>query len=330
MTRCLADSSIPRVEIGGFKFPLGVYPIEPLTPRPGYLVEFEPADGGDEASEWEEWPDRYVFDIVITSERLAPLIRSLLSILPPRVYPILDVMGHDPYREIDPYIAYELVGLDRLVEGIRRFRPFLFEDGLCGFGAMCDDPFAYLFVDEHKILTIRVAAEARERVERILKAFDLEQVPEPLGADAAAHEHRSVLTAPPEAADLLTPEEVIERLRDEWKLVLNIDTETNEDDQGNPLGVTPWRCLVRTTLEGEPAPRYAEALLWADGLRIAEETALDAAEEALGSAAEKIVDNFVVSADRLTDAQLTKHKSTPGSKTVPKASGNLIRIKWLG
>src|SRR5262245_12808718 len=112
MPRCRLDPSIDRVVVDGFAFPLGVYPVESMEPAPGYSVDFEPADGDNEEGEWEEWPDRYVFDIVITAERLEPLCRSLLGLMPGRAYPILDFLGLDAYREVDPFISYELVGMD--------------------------------------------------------------------------------------------------------------------------------------------------------------------------------------------------------------------------
>src|SRR5207247_7202672 len=137
-------------------------PVEPMVPKPGYTVEFEPADGGEDvpltsASEvsasagdtadepekggeagasggWEEWPDRYVFDIVLTAERVEPLVRALLAMLPGRIYPILDYLGLDAYREVDPYISYELVGMERFIDALRRYRACVCDDGLCGCG----------------------------------------------------------------------------------------------------------------------------------------------------------------------------------------------------
>ncbi len=312
MARCRVDPSIERVTMEGFNFPLGVYPIEAMTPRAGYTVDFEPADGDNDPSsggEWEEWPDRYVYDIVIGADRLEPLCRSLLALLPGRVYPILDVLGQDAFREIDPYISYELIGMDRFTDMIRRFRGYFYEDGLCGFGAMTDEPFLYVFVDEHKIVTVRAETDHKERVERILAAFDLEVVEQPAGADSAAHEHRGVLEAPDSRSDLLTAEEIVEQLRDEWSLTLNIDAETNVDDEGNDLGSTGWRCLVRCIAESEDgprAPRYADAVLTADCLRRAEELALDAAEELKPKDVEEWLESAVIAADRVTPEQLSE------------------------
>lgn len=291
---CQADPKLERTVVDGMSFPLGVYPIEPIQPAPGYTLDFESADGDE--NDWEEWPDRYVFDVVVSCERLPTLVRSLLSIFPGRVFPILDVLGHDAYREIDPFISYDLVGIDRFMDTIRRYHAFYYEDGLCGFGAMCEAPFFYLFVDEHKIVTVRVEPTAKERVEKVLFAFDLEISEQPAGADAVAHEHRGVLLSPDDRPDLLTSDEIIERLRDDWRLVLNIDPEQNLDERGRPLGVTCWRCLVRVDA-GIEVYRYAEVNLTADSLRQAETLAIDALRGELSP--ERVEPPLVISADRV-------------------------------
>lgn len=273
MHRCLLNPALERVRVNGFAFPLGVYPVEPIAPKSGYTADFEPADGDEE---WEEWPDRYVYEVLVSAERLKPLCSALLSLLPGRVYPILDVLGNDAFREIDPYIAYELVGVESLYDGIRWYEPFLFEDGLCGFGAMSEEPFMYFFLDEHKVLTVRVETNEKERVDRLLTAFELpnlgsgaengigggrarkpdgrppqaKQV-EVMAADAVSHEHRSVLLTPDDRPELPGPEEVSEALVDLWGMTLNIDVERNLDDDGRDLGVTGWRCLIR--VEPQPA-----------------------------------------------------------------------------
>ncbi len=334
MARCRVDKSIQRVEVEGFAFPLGAYPVEEMSPLAGYTVAFEQADGGEPGidggsgfepsegdgrggfadddededdegglqagssgreGEWEEWPDRYVYDVLVSATRVETLCRALFSLLPGRVYPILDFLGTDEYREVDPYVSYDLLGLDRLLDTIRRYRGFFFEDGLVGFGAMSEEPFMYIFVDEHKIVTVRAEAGLKDRVESVLKAFDLEEVDEIRGADAATHEHRGVLEAPPERLDLFTAEEIVEELRDDWRLVLNIDPTTNIDEDESPLGITPWRCIVRhepmpptdAPPNTEPPPyRYIEVLLTADSLNSAEDLALDALDQLLGKASE--------------------------------------------
>lgn len=360
MARCRIDKKIDRVEIEGFSFPLGVYPIEPMQPRPGFTVTFEPADGegpgggnsfggigggrgaageaeadddegglaeggeGAEVGEWEEWPDRYVFDVLVPASRVEALCRSLFAMLPGRVFPIVDVLGQDEYREVDPYVAYDLVGLEQFLDGVRRFNGFFYEDGLVGFGVMCEDPFIYIFVDEHKIVTVRVETALREKVESVLAAFDLQEIDEIAGADAATHEHRGVLDAPDDRPDLLNAEEIVEYLREKWRLMLNIDPETNVDEEGQPLGVTGWRCLVRhdweiplneadaakAALQAKRRPeigRYAEIFLTAGCHREAEDLALAEFKSLLSPSLRKIWEQdeeapdvpVLVAADRL-------------------------------
>lgn len=283
----MIDKALQRTTTGEFAFPLGVYPVEPLTPAPGYVAEFEPADAsesfisGAEVDDWEEWPDRWMFDVLLPAHRVRGFINMLLPLFPGRVYPILDVLGHDAYREIDPYIAYELVGIDRIYDGIRDYSEWLFEDGLVGFGVMSLDPFLYAFVDEHKIITIRAELALKETIEKLLAAFDLTPVEKLAGPDSVEHEHRTVLPNPEDESRPMTSEEIIEDLRDLWLLQFNIDGSTNLDDQGNDLGITAWRCIARCNPppddeDGDAPPRYAELILRAGSLDQAEEIAADA------------------------------------------------------
>jgi hypothetical protein len=323
---CQADPSIRRVVIGNFQFPLGVYPVEDMTPVPGYSMAFEQADGGAEG-EWEEWPDRYAYDVVVSAERLPTLVRTLLSLFDGRVYPILDVLGQDAYREIDPFISYELVGADRVFDAVREYADYFYEDGMCGFGAMSEEPFLYMFVDEHKIVTVRAEVSLKERVERVLHAFDLEQTEEVAGADAAAHEHRAVLKVKNDDATLLSSEEVVEHLKDSWRLLLNVDPDTNVDDEGKDVGPTHWRAIVRCALPDAP-PKYAEVLFDANTLRHAEEVAFEALEDVAAKDAANWEDAGVLTLDRvapeqfrqvLTNAGVTGTSLESTAKRKPKA-----------
>lgn len=330
MVTCRVDESLERVEMGEVRFPLGVYPVEEMTPAQGFTVLFEQADGDNEG-EWEEWPDRYVFDIVISAERVESLVRHLLTLLPGRVYPILDILGHDAYREVDPYVSYELVGLDRFTDTLRRFRAFFFEDGLVGFGAMSDDPFIYLFVDEHKIVTLRCLMEQRDQVEAILRAFDLEEVEQPAGADSALHEHRSVLVAPVEQEDILGFEEILEELRDCWQLMLNIDPETNVDDEGNDLGITAWRLLARAEYESEPMVRYVEIFLRATCLAEAEELGREGAGGLFDEDSREPTIAAMVEVDRIGPEEFGSMVRRAGGKKPPSTPGSgVVFARWAG
>ncbi|MBL8991037.1 MAG: hypothetical protein JNJ48_05600 [Phycisphaerae bacterium] len=346
MPRCRVDTSIERKVVDGFDFPLGVYPIEPLQPREGYTVAFESADGGaedpdEQTSQWEEWPDRYVWDIVVKASRVESLVRSFMALLPGRIYPILDVLGSDAYREIDPYIADEPIGQERLLDALRRFRAWFYEDGLVGFGAMSDEPFYYIFVDEHKIVTVRAETSLKERIEKLLAAFDLQEVESLSGADAAVHEHRGVLDAPDDRPDLLTSDEIVEHLRDEWGLSLNVDGDRNVDEAGNDLGMTGWRCLVRRFPPDSP-PLYAEVFLAAECLNAACELAADAVEAlpappggrrpraaAKPPAESDAGDLDVLIADRLSPEDFAASTGKAGEKALSADQGAVLQCRWL-
>jgi len=333
--KCAADASIERVIVGGFSFPLGAYPVEPMQPKAGYTVQFEAADGDDEEGEWEEWPDRYVFDIVMTHDRVEALVWSLLAMMPGRVYPILDVLGHDAYREIDPYISYDLLPMDRFYDAQRQFRDFFYEDGMVGFGAMSEDPFFYIFVDEHKIVTVRASTAFKEKIEKLLAAFDLEAMPDPAGADSAAHEHRSVLLAPDDRPELQTAEEIVETLREQWRLSLNVDPDRNVDDEGTELGMTPWRCLVRCEkgepTDPDPSVRYAEAILTAGCLREAEDLVFDALEQLIPPEDRDDVGPVIVAMDRIGPEQLLEllRRSDPSAGPIEPSPARVISTSWL-
>jgi hypothetical protein len=361
MHRCKVDPSIRRVVLGSFQFPLGVYPVEEMTPKQGYVSNFEPSDGGGTEGEFEEWPDRYVYDIVVSAERLPALCRMLFSMFEGRAYPILDVLGQDGYREVDPYISYDLVGVDVFLDGLREYGEWLYEDGMVGFGLMSEEPFCYVFVDEHKIITLRVDPTLKERVEKILAAFDLEAAEVNAGADAAAHEHRNVLLAPEDKPELLGPDEVLERLKMKWRVVLNVDPDTNLDDEGKELGITHWRAVVRIDLPedddettsatrraaggtaagpaaasseatagstsispaGQGKVRYVEVVFDAANLREAEETTFTQVENVADEEHVDFEDGMIVLLDRLQPEQFTQVLARAGvkGKGKPKSKG---------
>ncbi len=333
MYTCVVDPDLKCFQSGGMTFPLGVYPIEPIEPVEGYAMEFEAADGAEDGSELEEWPDRYVFDVVISAERLPSLILQLLGLMPAHVYPILDFIGHDEYREIDPYISYDQIGIDLLLDAIRQFRGFFCEDGMVGFGAMSESPFFYMFVDEHKILTLRVEPTLKDRIERLLEAFDLELCPEPLGVDAVAHEHRSVLILPSERPNALSAEEIVGHLRQEWRLILNVDPEQNLDEEGRELGLTAWRAVIRSGTGDDEPSRYAEILLRASNLAEAEEIAHSGVEELVEQPSdEDWMDMVVLALDRLGEERMLVLAKTLGEAVASRATEKepgVIHSRWL-
>lgn len=328
------DPALTRQEFDGFTYPIGVSPVTPGPMTPGYIVEFESADGASSGGEpwagedWEEWPDRLMYDIVISAHRQRSLTRMLFDLLPGRVYPIVDVLGRDAFREVDPYLAYDPVGIERFLDGVRLYGDWLYEDGLVGFGAMSVDPFVYIFIDEHKVVTVRAALDLKDKVERILAALDLAPVAKIDSVDGMEHEHRGVLLAPPDRPDLLSGDDILDRLRSWWKLELNIDREKNVDDEGRELGVTAWLCLARCVRgeEGTPAvERFADVFLAADCLEsasrlVAEATAKDPDD------AREWDDVELLRTDRLMPQEMAEALGQP--EPPPLSENRIITVRW--
>lgn len=176
----------------------------------------------------------------------------------------------------------------------------------------------------------------KERVERVLAAFDLKEVDKIAGVDAAVHEHRTVLDAPRDRPDLLTHDEVLEEVRDLWSLTLNLDPLKNTDDDGADLGVTLWRCVVRVFSE-QGDVRYAEVLCSADCLQTAGDLSMSAVEQmdpALSPETppddQEPSDFDVLSADRVREDDLrTMLGAQAGTVTIDTGGSAVIAARWM-
>ncbi len=306
---CASDPNLSRVSAAnGFQFPLGCVPAEPLEPREGYHVEFE--------SSQEEWPDCYMFDAVVSAEKLEPLVRDLLRLAPASVVPILDVRGDDAYREMDPYLGLEEIDKEDFLAMLRPARAFLLDDGHCGFGALSEEPLFYLYVDDHKMVTVRVSLADAAEVEELLQAHGIPSEAEPLGVDSVEHDHLDTLWTDDNRSDLLDFYGVLDLLRYEWNLELNIDPETNVDDDGRRLGMTAWRVLllleqaatgprwrgVASAPASGDGSRYAEVLLAADSLGAVDEMVSEVARQLPGYRLLELVTADRIRPDELAEA----------------------------
>lgn len=333
MPRCETDKSIERKVFGSFNMPLGVYPIGEISPAEGFTSSFERADGGADTEEtdgeWAEWPDRYVYEVTLSAERIPAFLRQVLLMMPGRAYGIFDYLGQDAYREVDSYLGTSLVGLDRILDGLFEFAPFLLEDGFCGFGAVSEEPYFYVFLDEHKMVTIRTPEENRSRVESLISAFGLTNSDSfETWWDGAEHEHRSVLYAPVNDTNYYVESEILEELRDHWSLELNIDPDSNTDDDGNALGFTCWRCIVR---EESERTSYIEVFLVSDSLSGAQLLAIDGSAGLRGESKTDEPSYTVISADRMKAEDFASAVGKPNSSkqfTKPKSSG-IISVRRL-
>jgi hypothetical protein len=275
---CRLDPARTRmVAPNGFRYSHGCVPTEPCLPVEGYLSEFEPGAG--------DWPDTYFFDVVLSHEKIGPVMTDLFSLLPDDVTPMLDVRGDDAYREMDPYIGLEPVTKEEMLTVVNRFQAFLFDDGHCGFGAMAEEPFCSVYLDDHKVIAVRIELARGHEVEAILEEHGIATGVNPTGVDAVGHEHRDVLWTDENRSELLDFYGVLDELRFRWNLELNIDPETNIDDDGRQLGLSAWRVLLyleptaaKHSTGKPPRGVYAELLLTAGSLQEADRLAAEACD----------------------------------------------------
>jgi hypothetical protein len=247
---------LQRASIGGFALPLGFVPRDARAPVEGFTVEYAPAD--------DEGPDAYTFHIVASHERLDALVERAFDLLPDEVYAIVEIGSRDAYRATDVYMTEDAVTIERFVDGWRRFRDFLHEDGSIAAGANSEEPFIEIFLDQWKGLWIHAPLMMRDDVESMFNELGLHEVHETWpGSDDESDsslEVRSVL----DVNDEFDPDvdELLLELRHCWNLELNVDPEANIDDAGRELGLTLWFVMVIVESVTDPEA-WAYASIWA-------------------------------------------------------------------
>ena len=245
----------------------------------GYTLEFEPGE--------DDGPDTYAFHVVVSHERLKPIIDAAFALLPAEVTPIVEVGSRDAYRGMDVLLGAEPVPIDDFLRVWYAFEEILLEDVCIGAGANSEEPLVEVFVDPWKGIAIHVPVEMRERIERLLHGFGLSEVPEtwPLDLDRddrPLSRTREVLTLEDEHSPDL--DELLLQLREAWGLELDVDPEENLDDAGRPLGLTLWHAIVMAEPPGGDPEDGAYISMWitAGGLAELEELVaawFDASEE---------------------------------------------------
>lgn len=256
MRRFRMRNDLERAVIDGFALPLGLEPGRIGAPKQGYILAYTPG---------EEEPDTYAFHVVVSHERLAPLVRSAFGLLPAEIYAIVEISSRDAYRTTDVFLGEELIRLEDFRQGWERFEPFLLEDGTVAAGANSDDPFVEIFLDQWKGLSIHVPPSMREEVEAVLAGFELEEVAQTWDpSDGGEGTVEPMQTRPvldvDDASDI---DELLLELRRAWRLELNIDPETNVDESGRRLGLTLWHAVVVVADAAGAADRGGYASIWA-------------------------------------------------------------------
>lgn len=284
-------SDLKRSVLRGYALPLGIEASDLEPPCQGYTLNFWEGE--------EDQPDTFAFQVVVSHERLVPIIHKAFELLPNEIVPIVEIGSRDAYRQVDVYMAQDTIPKREFLRVWRRFEKIILEDASIGVGGSSDDPFIEVFVDAWKGVAICVPLELRERVEQMLHEFGLEEVPEtwPSGPEnelLPGTSMRDVL----ELVDEQSPDidELLLQLRDAWGLELDVDPDSNVDDAGRQLGVTLWHAVVLADSADHDPDRGAYLSIWADAGSMAE------MEQLIESAMEEHAEwsfNSVYSMDRV-------------------------------
>ena len=250
-------SGLRRVVIDGFALPLGIEPGDIQPPTQGFTIAYNTSQ--------DEEPDTYSFHVVVSHERIAPILHEAFELLPEQVAGIVEISSRDAYRTVDVYVSHEPVAIRDFLRTWQRFEPLLLEDAALAAGANSDDPCIEVFLDQWKGLSIIVPLSLREEIEALMTRFDLEEVPQTWPGDdgqaLSASQIRPVIEYDgDDSADL---EDLLMELRYEWRLELDVDLHTNVDDAGRNLGYTLWRAVVGVEDPEGNSTRGADMVIWA-------------------------------------------------------------------
>jgi hypothetical protein len=269
-------NDLERVVISGFALPLGIAPAPGRMKPPiqGYTVSYVPGEDDE--------PDTYSFHIVVSHERLAPVLHRAFELLPEEVFGIVEIGSRDAYRSTDTFIGEQAIGIEEFREVWDRYEPFLLEDGSIAAGANSEEPFVEVFLDQWKGLSIHAPLAMREDVASLLQEFGLEEVPQTWpttddGPDEFAgddEENPSQVRPVLDLKDEYSPDidELLLNLRHEWRLSLNVDPDSNVDEAGRNLGSTLWHAvaIVERNSANEQEQPGAYASVWATANSLSE------------------------------------------------------------
>lgn len=259
---------LKRVVIDGFALPLGMAPAPGRMQPPvqGYTVAFMAGE--------EDEPDTYSFHVVVSHERLAPIVHRAFDFLPEEVYGIVEIGSRDAYRSTDVYIGApeDPISIHEFRRIWKKYEPFLLEDGSIAAGANSDEPFVEIFIDQWKGLSIHVPPGMRDEVEAMLQQEGLEEVLQtwPTTDEHADEEFGEESRIRPvlDLKDEFSPDvdELLLNLRHDWRLELNVDREANYDEGGRNLGPTLWHAVIimdRSDDVSNGSEQGAYASIWA-------------------------------------------------------------------
>ncbi|MCH7546171.1 MAG: hypothetical protein IID30_07200 [Planctomycetes bacterium] len=230
---------LERQVSGGYALPLGIDIGTLSAPEQGYTLAYTPGEDDE--------PDSYSFHVVVSHERVKPILHRAFGLLPDKVTGIVEAGSRDAYRSIDVFLGTTEISLEHFLESWKWYESFLLEDCYIAAGANSEEPHVEVFLDQWKGISMHVPLDMRDEVEAFLNEFGLEEVIEtwPSTEDDLAFNSARVIPVL-DLVDDFSPDidEMILELRHEWGLELNVDPDTNSDEGGRELGLTLWHALV--------------------------------------------------------------------------------------
>ena len=258
-------SGLKRLALGDFQLPLGVDRLDIEPPVEGYTLEFTPGEDGD--------PDTYAYQVVVSHERIQPLIWELFTLLPSEVNPVIEIGSVDAYRSIDVYVSGEPLFIDKFRETWKGFEKILLEEVSIGAGVTAEEPFLEIFIDAWKSITVHCPTELRADIETILEKHGVSEVPETWPETTfdefdPPYRMREILTIEDEHSPDL--DELLLILREKWYLELNVNRDSNVDEAGRELGHTLWHAIAMADPVDPTGVQGAYITVWATAASLEE------------------------------------------------------------
>lgn len=252
-------TDLQRVSVDGFSYPLGVEMAPSRPSREGYCMSWLEGEG--------DAPDTYTCLVVVSHERVKPLLRACFDLLPDQVAGIMEVGSRDAFRAVDVFLGSSTVCLDRFLNTWDRYEAIFLEDASLAVGVNTESPFMEIFLDQDKRLTIHVEPESRDLIEAMLTRQGIEACDEEQLVVSESELERTVVRPilQDDPSLLCDVDQLIMTLRHEWELLLNEDPDQNLDASGRDLGRTLWHAIVLLEPRVGMARSSSHAMAWVIG-----------------------------------------------------------------
>ncbi|MCA9320057.1 MAG: hypothetical protein KDB53_04950, partial [Planctomycetes bacterium] len=236
-------SDLGRKVLGDVACPLGVFPAEPRAElSEGFESNFIMGDDGFE--------DQCEYRIVLSSERLVPVVHQFLSeLLPAEGMGLYEEFSFDAFRETDTWCSREPLPRERILLAWETYGEYFAEDGKCGFGARAEEPLLEIFLEEHGALYVACGLELREKVEGIIGGLGIREQTELRCIESWEHQHRDILD--------LGDNSTMDDLEIKFSVLESLGMEMSNRDEKGPEDGRPLAFWVYLELDLSLAPDHA-------------------------------------------------------------------------